>query len=116
MLLQGIELLLVFLKLLFEGSFQQLKGGLQGAVLVILFLGVAAKEEEEGYKEKPDSAPRFFRSGKAGEWRHELTPDQVRKIVQDHHVQMARFGYLIPELRPLLPGGPLATSWPTGVS
>lgn len=55
MLLQGIELLLVFLKLLFEGSFQQLKGGLQGAVLVILFLGVAAKEEE-GYKEKDDGA------------------------------------------------------------
>jgi hypothetical protein len=62
------------------------------------------QEEEEGYREKPDSAPKFFRSGKAGEWRHELTPAQVTKIVRDHHVQMARFGYMTNELRPLLQG------------
>ena len=74
------------------------------------------QEEEQGYREKPDSAEKFFRSGKAGEWRHTLTPDQVRKVVQDHHVQMTRFGYMIPELRPLLPGGPFAEKWPTAVS
>ena len=62
------------------------------------------QEDEEGYKEKPDSAPRFFRSGKAGEWRHELTPAQVTKIVRDHHEQMRRFGYLTQELMPLLRG------------
>ena len=60
------------------------------------------QEEEEGYREKPDSAAKFFRSGKSGEWRHELTPAQVTKIVHDHHEQMARFGYMTNELRPLL--------------
>ena len=60
------------------------------------------QEEEEGYREKPDSAAKFFRSGKSGEWRHELTPAQVTKIVHAHHEQMARFGYMTNELRPLL--------------
>lgn len=91
------------------------KEQLQVAIDRSSFEELRKQEEEAGYREKPDSAERFFRSGKAGEWRHTLTPDQVRRIVQDHHVQMARFGYLIPELRPLLPGGPMATSWP-GVS
>jgi hypothetical protein len=75
---------------------------LQTAIDRSSFEELKKQEDEEGYREKPDSATRFFRSGKAGEWRHELTPAQVTKIVQDHHVQMSRFGYMIPELRPLL--------------
>ena len=70
------------------------------------------QEEEDGYREKPDSAERFFRSGKAGEWRHMLTPDQVRRVVQANHEQMRRFGYMIPELRPLLATGPMAAARP----
>jgi hypothetical protein len=56
------------------------------------------QEDEEGYREKPDSAPRFFRSGKAGEWREVLTPEQVRTIIVAHNEQMRRFGYLTPEV------------------
>ena len=60
------------------------------------------QEDEAGFREKPDSAPRFFRAGKSGEWRHKLTPDQVRQVVRDHSVQMKRFGYITPELRHLV--------------
>jgi hypothetical protein len=56
------------------------------------------QEDEEGYREKPDSAPRFFRSGKSGEWRETLTPEQVRTIIVGHNEQMRRFGYLTPEV------------------
>ncbi|MGE5565869.1 MAG: sulfotransferase domain-containing protein [Parcubacteria group bacterium] len=56
------------------------------------------QEDEEGYREKPDSAPRFFRSGKSGEWREALTPEQIRTIVVAHNEQMQRFGYLTPEV------------------
>jgi len=78
------------------------KDQLQLAIDRSSFDELKKQEDEEGYREKPDSAPRFFRSGKAGEWRHTLTPAQVTKIVHDHHVQMQRFGYLTDELRPLL--------------
>jgi hypothetical protein len=60
------------------------------------------QEEKEGYREKPDSAKRFFRSGKAGEWEKRLTRRQIRTIVQAHHEQMARFGYLTEDLAKLV--------------
>ena len=61
------------------------------------------QEEKEGFKEKPEKAERFFRSGKSGEWREKLTRRQVREIVATHHKQMARFGYLTGELKHLVP-------------
>ena len=61
------------------------------------------QEDEGGFREKPDKAERFFRSGKSGEWRERLTRRQVREIVATHHKQMSRFGYLTDELKHLVP-------------
>ena len=60
------------------------------------------QEDKEGFREKPDKAERFFRSGKSGEWQDRLTRRQVRQIVQVHHEQMRRFGYLTDDLKPLV--------------
>jgi hypothetical protein len=60
------------------------------------------QEAESGFKEKPEHAERFFREGKAGQWREALTRRQVRQIVRAHHVQMKRFGYLTDELKHLV--------------
>lgn len=60
------------------------------------------QEAESGFKEKPDKAERFFREGKAGQWQDTLSRRQVRQIVQTHHVQMSRFGYLTDELKHLV--------------
>ncbi len=62
------------------------------------------QEAQSGFKEKPEMAERFFREGKAGQWHEGLTRRQVRRIVEDHHVQMARFGYLTDELKNLVRG------------
>jgi hypothetical protein len=62
------------------------------------------QEEESGFREKPEKAERFFREGKSGQWQEQLTRRQVRRIVQDHHVQMARFGYLTDDLKHLIDG------------
>jgi hypothetical protein len=53
-----------------------------------------AQEDKEGFREKPKQAERFFREGRAGQWKEVLTPAQVDRIVHDHREQMARFGYL----------------------
>ncbi len=66
------------------------------------FATLKKQEEEAGFSEKPDSAQRFFREGKANQWREALTPCQVRAIAATHHQQMRRFGYLIDELLPLI--------------
>lgn len=52
------------------------------------------QEETEGFREKSSAAERFFRKGKIGAWREELTNKQVQRIVRDHGEVMKRFGYL----------------------
>jgi Sulfotransferase domain len=51
------------------------------------------EEAREGFKEKPGRAERFFREGRAGQWRDVLAPGQIDRIVADHREQMTRFGY-----------------------
>ncbi|MBI1260338.1 MAG: sulfotransferase domain-containing protein [Rhizobiales bacterium] len=62
------------------------------------FARLQAQEVREGFREKPDAAEAFFRSGTAGQWREGLTRRQVRRIVQVHGAQMSRFGYLSDDL------------------
>jgi hypothetical protein len=57
------------------------------------FDAVQAQEDAEGFKEKPAHAERFFREGRAGQWKEMLTPTQVERIVATHGEQMKRFGY-----------------------
>jgi len=52
------------------------------------------RETAGGPAERPEWTDRFFRVGRAGQWKEGLTPEQVRRIVADHSEQMARFGYL----------------------
>jgi hypothetical protein len=52
------------------------------------------QEEKAGFKERPEKAERFFREGRAGQWKDVLTPAQVQRIVDAHGEQMQRFGYL----------------------
>lgn len=66
------------------------------------FENLKKQEAADGFREKPEKAERFFREGKSGQWREGLTRRQVRRIVQAHHVQMGRFGYLTDELRHLV--------------
>jgi hypothetical protein len=58
------------------------------------FEQMKSQEEEQGFKEKPKHAERFFREGRAGQWKEVLTSKQIDRIVKDHGEQMARFGYL----------------------
>jgi len=53
-----------------------------------------AREADEGFTEKPANMPRFFRAGRAGEWRSALTEAQIARIVADHRDRMASLDYL----------------------
>jgi hypothetical protein len=61
------------------------------------FKVLSAQEKAKGFVERPAKAEAFFRKGEAGQWRRELTPEQVKRIVDDHREQMARFSYIPPE-------------------
>lgn len=63
------------------------------------FKVLSAQEKAKGFVERPAKAESFFRKGEAGQWRRELTADQVGRIVGDHREQMDRFGYVPPEYK-----------------
>lgn len=72
---------------------------LQTAIDRSSFETLRKQEDEAGFREKPDVAKRFFREGKSEQWREQLSRRQIRRIVQKHHVQMKRFGYLTDDLK-----------------
>jgi hypothetical protein len=56
---------------------------------------VRAQEAAAGFGEAPArmNEGRFFRSGRAGGWRTELSHEQCRQVEAEHAEMMERFGY-----------------------
>ena len=67
---------------------------IQKALAFSSFDRVQEQESADGFKEKSPSSSLFFRKGKIGSWREELTDQQAKQIVCDHQEVMRRFGYL----------------------
>ena len=65
-----------------------------GAVIASQFERLAKQERQHGFAEIPDTASKFFVSGRAGGWRDILTPEQAARVERDHETVMRRFGYL----------------------
>lgn len=53
-----------------------------------------AQEQRTGFVERSRRADAFFRAGRAGQWREQLTPQQVTRIETAQAAVMRRFGYL----------------------
>lgn len=54
------------------------------------------QEAETGYAERSAKADRFFRKGRAGDWRSVLTAKQAKAVECSHGGMMRRMGYLPP--------------------
>lgn len=66
----------------------------RNAIEFTRFERMQAQEKEKGFIEKQPTAKSFFRKGRAGSWRKELTKSQVRCIKASHGNVMRRYGYL----------------------
>ncbi|MFN9460627.1 MAG: sulfotransferase domain-containing protein [Acidobacteriota bacterium] len=69
---------------------------LAAAIEACSFARLRAREEQHGFPEKPPTASRFFRQGRAGTWRDTLTPQQASRIARAHAPALARLGYTAP--------------------
>jgi hypothetical protein len=67
---------------------------LSRAIELSSFEQAKAQEAEKGYRERPNQSKSFFRAGSAGQWRQQLSDQQICRIVNANREQMARFGYL----------------------
>jgi hypothetical protein len=54
------------------------------------FAALAAMERRDGFVEAASQERRFFRAGRANQWREALRHDEVRQVIADHREQMAR--------------------------
>jgi hypothetical protein len=52
------------------------------------------QEQKFGFAERPAHQEKFFRKGTSGQWKKELSAEQVAAICEAHREQMARFDYL----------------------
>jgi hypothetical protein len=59
------------------------------------------QEEDAGFHERPSGAERFFRSGRVGAWRDELSPAQAERLIAAHHEVMRRFDYISEDGQPV---------------
>ncbi|HVO01147.1 MAG TPA: sulfotransferase domain-containing protein [Candidatus Cybelea sp.] len=66
---------------------------IERAVAASSFESLRAQEEEKGFRERSYKADKFFRVGKAGQWRDALSKAQIGRVVEGHKEQMERFGY-----------------------
>ena len=57
------------------------------------FTTLSGQEERQGYQASGAKGGKFFRAGKAGGWREQLTPEQAAKIWSAHGPVMGKFGY-----------------------
>jgi aryl sulfotransferase len=77
------------------------------AVTFADFAQLQAQEREKGFREapRPRQDGRFFRRGKAGGWRDELTAEQVARIEAEHAPMMRRLGYTLSSIDTLACAG-----------
>ena len=67
---------------------------LKSAIEKSSFVELNRQESERGFKEKPPSAEKFFRAGRAGQWVEQLSGVRIQALVRVHAPMMQRFGYL----------------------
>lgn len=72
----------------------QNKARIERAVRHAEFQTLASLEKKHGFVEAVDEGTRFFRLGRANQWREALNRQQVQHVVDDHREQMQRFKYV----------------------
>ena len=64
------------------------------AVRYSSFKVLRAQERKNGFIERTPVQKSFFRAGKPGNWRAQLTQAQLRRLLDNHREQMERFDYV----------------------
>lgn len=70
------------------------RGRIERAIAHASFGALAAMEKRDGFVEVPIKGKRFFRSGRANQWREALTREQISSVIVTHREQMQRFRYV----------------------
>ena len=83
----------------FEGVVRFLGGSvdperIERAIAFSRFSELQRQEKDKGFREMPAASKGFFRKGRAGGWRDDLSAETVAEVIRDQFAVMRRFGYL----------------------
>ncbi|MDE0810772.1 MAG: sulfotransferase domain-containing protein [Alphaproteobacteria bacterium] len=67
---------------------------LDRAIRFSSFKELSEQERRDGFSERPPHNERFFRKGKSGAWRNDLTRTQIERLTNAHRGVMGSLGYL----------------------
>ena len=67
---------------------------LNRAITFSSFKELSGQERRDGFTERPPHSERFFREGRSGTWRDDLTPRQIDRLTDAHREVMASLGYI----------------------
>jgi len=66
---------------------------IEKAIAETKFEKLQKQESETGFAEKNKRSERFFRKGVAGNWVNELSPEQIKSIIDNHADVMKQYNY-----------------------
>jgi len=72
---------------------------ISNAIDISKFDKLQKMEKNKGFREKNAESKIFFRKGKSGAWKNELTSEQAKSIIKKHKKTMVKLGYAIPKLK-----------------
>ncbi|MBS7563854.1 sulfotransferase domain-containing protein [Mucilaginibacter sp. Bleaf8] len=67
---------------------------IKNAIAASSFKKLSEQEKSSGFFEKNINSKVFFRSGQAGNWVNELTPEQIARVTEQHGEVMKMYNYL----------------------
>lgn len=67
---------------------------IQSAIEATRFDKLQKLEKEQGFKEKSVKTEQFFRQGKAGNWRNEITQEMAEQIIDRHYSTLLELNYI----------------------
>lgn len=64
------------------------------AIEEVSFSKIQQQENEKPFREAPKKTKQFFRSGKVGGWRNEITNEQAKLIIDTNYQSLLKYGYI----------------------
>jgi len=88
--------LITFKKVVDASKLNFSENQIQAAIDATRFDKLQKIEQEKGFKEKNTKTKQFFRQGKAGNWRNEITMDMANQIIDRHYSTLLELNYIDP--------------------
>ena len=85
--------LVTFSRIVKELGYNYTEEEVKSAIELTKFEKLKAQEDDKGFSEKAKNSERFFRKGKVGGYKEELTENQIESILDHHGEMMERLGY-----------------------